>query len=248
MPDADLWRPLGAELARWQDAGRVADFWLRDDDAVEPSVALDRLLTLAGQAAVPLALAVVPARAGRALAERIGAENGLGVAVHGWSHENHAPSAEKKQELGPHRPAEIVLAELADAKIITDSLFTAQALPMLVPPWNRIDPALLPALPGLGFTTLSTFGKAMPAPIASLNTHVDLMFWQGERKGKAHAVLVGEVVAALAERREAGSGEPIGILSHHLVHDETAWSFLQGLFEVTADAHACRWMPARELM
>ena len=249
MPDADLWRPLTAELARWQDAGRVADLWLRDDDAVEPSAAIDRLLALTGQAAVPITLAAIPARSGRALAERVAAESGLGVAVHGWSHQNHAPDGEKKQELGPHRPADAVLAELADAKIIIDSLFTAQALPMLVPPWNRIDPALLPALPGLGFTTLSVFGKAAPAPIASLNTHVDVMVWRGERKGgKEHAALVGEIVAALAERREAGSGEPIGLLSHHLVHDETAWSFLQALFEVTNEAAACRWMAARELM
>ena len=56
------------------------------------------------------------------------------------------------------------------------------------------------------------------------------------------------MVAALVERREAGSGEPIGLLSHHLVHDETAWSFLQALFEVTNEAAACRWMAARELM
>src|SRR6185369_1020035 len=99
MPDAALWQPLAAELARWQDAGRVADFWLRDDDAVEPSAALDRLLAMAAHGAVPVTLAVIPAHSGRALAERIAAENGLGVAVHGWSHENHAPAVEKKQEL-----------------------------------------------------------------------------------------------------------------------------------------------------
>lgn len=249
MPDAGLWRPLAAELGRWQDAGRIVDFWLRDDDAVEPSAALDRLLALAGHAAVAPTLAVIPARTGRALAERIAGETGLGVAVHGWSHQNHAPAGEKKQELGLHRPADIVLAELADARIIIDSLFPAQALPILVPPWNRLAPALLPDLPGLGFTSLSVFGKAPPGPLDCLNTHVDLMAWGGERKGgREHPALVAEIVAALVERREAGSSEPIGLLSHHLVHDETAWSFLQDLFEMTNEAPACRWMAARELI
>lgn len=248
MPDADLWRPLAAELARWQEAGRVADFWLRDDDAVDPSAALDRLFALTGSAAVPVTLAVIPARVGGSLAERAATEAGVTAAVHGWSHENHAPSGEKKEELGPHRPAETILAELGDAKIIVDSLFGALALPMLVPPWNRIDEALLPSLPGIGFTTLSAFGPAQAGPLKGLNTHVDLMEWKAERKGKEHTLLVAEIVAQLQARLDTGSSESIGLLSHHLVHDETAWSFLQGLFDTTAEPPACRWLSARDLM
>ena len=91
MPDADLWRPLVAELARWQDAGRVADFWLRDDDAVEPSTTLDRLFALTGAAAVPVTLAVIPARVGRSLAERAAAEAGVTGAVHGSRATSRAP-------------------------------------------------------------------------------------------------------------------------------------------------------------
>jgi hypothetical protein len=248
MPDADLWRPLVAELARWQEAGRVADFWLRDDDAVEPSAALDRLFALTGAAAVPVTLAVIPALVGKNLAERAAAESGVTAAVHGWSHENHAPSGEKRQELGPHRPADVVLAELGDAKIIVDSLFGPLALPMLVPPWNRIDEALLPSLSGLDFTVLSAFGPAAGGPLKCLNTHVDLMAWKGERKGKEHVDLVGEMVAELQQRLDTGNSEPIGLLSHHLVHDETAWSFLQGLFDTMAEPPACRWLSARDLM
>jgi hypothetical protein len=247
MPDAGLWRPLVAELARWQEAGRVADFWLRDDDAVEPSAALDRLFALTGAAAVPVTLAVIPALVGKNLAERAAAESGVTAAVHGWSHENHAPSGEKRQELGPHRPADVVLAELGDAKIIVDSLFGPLALPMLVPPWNRIDEALLPSLPGLGFTVLSAFGPAA-GPLKCLNTHVDLMGWKGERKGKEHGALVGEIAAELQQRLDTGNNEPIGLLSHHLVHDETAWSFLLGLFDTMAEPPACRWLSARDLM
>jgi hypothetical protein len=243
-----LWQPLLAELARWQAVGRVAEFWLRDDDAVQPTAALDRLLALTGQSAVSVTLAVIPARAERSLAERLAPETGITVAVHGWAHENHASTGEKKNELGPHRPADVVLAELGDARIIVDSLFGTLALPMLVPPWNRIDAALVPSLAGVGFAVMSVFGPAMPAPIASLNTHIDLIDWHGGRKGKEHGALVAELVAALAARLDTGSREPVGLLTHHLVHDETAWSFLLGLFDAMAEPTSCHWLSARELM
>jgi hypothetical protein len=117
-----------------------------------------------------------------------------------------------------------------------------------VPPWNRIDEALLPSLPALGFTALSAFGPARPGPLKCLNAHVDLMEWKAERKGKEHAALVAEIVAQLKQRLEAGSSEPIGLLCHHLAHDETAWSFLQGLVDTMAEPPACRWLSARDLM
>ena len=63
------WRHLSEELDAWAEAGRSASLWWRDDDAVEPSPALARLLTLASARDLPLALAVIPARASEALAE-----------------------------------------------------------------------------------------------------------------------------------------------------------------------------------
>ena len=44
------WQALAGELDRWQRAGRRADFWWRDDDAVAPGLALERLLGLARRA------------------------------------------------------------------------------------------------------------------------------------------------------------------------------------------------------
>jgi hypothetical protein len=248
MPEAEIWEPLSIELARWQEAGRVADLWLRDDDAIEPTAALDRLVAASAGAAIPLTLAVIPARVERALAERVAGEQAITAAVHGWAHANHAPATEKKQELGPHRAADVVLAEVSDARIIVDSLFGAAALPMLVPPWNRIDPALLPSIAGIGFTAASAFGRAKAAPIRMVNAHVDLIDWHGGRNGKDHGLLVRELVAELQQRLDDNSREPVGLLSHHLVHDDTAWSFLERLFDITSGNPACRWASARELM
>ncbi|TIS82782.1 MAG: polysaccharide deacetylase, partial [Mesorhizobium sp.] len=56
-----IWQPLVEELACWRRADRKAEFWLRDDDAVDPTAALDRLLELTRALEVPLTLAVIPA-------------------------------------------------------------------------------------------------------------------------------------------------------------------------------------------
>ncbi len=46
MSSDDVWQPLLRALDRWNRAGRRAEFWLRDDDAIEPTEPLDRLLDL----------------------------------------------------------------------------------------------------------------------------------------------------------------------------------------------------------
>ena len=53
MTEDPIWQPLQAELARWIHASRSAKFWLRDDDAVEPTAALDRLIGLANDFDAP---------------------------------------------------------------------------------------------------------------------------------------------------------------------------------------------------
>src|SRR5262245_19543678 len=99
------WRDLQDEAARWAEAGRAADLWWRDDDAADTGPALDRLIALQRDSGVPLALAVVPARATPALADRLAGEPGIAVVQHGYAHTNHAAAGAKKVELGLERPA-----------------------------------------------------------------------------------------------------------------------------------------------
>lgn len=227
--------------------GRQVTFWLRDDDAIEPTPALDHLLVLAAQYQIPLTLAVIPQHTGTALAERLASEADVCVAVHGWSHDNHAPPSEKKQELGPHRAASIVLAELRAGFDKLKALHGGNFLSMLVPPWNRIDPALLGDLPTLGFETLSVFGREKASsPIALLNTHVDVMDWHGTRGGRDTDVLFGEIAAWLDLAVQSITA--LGILTHHLVHDTAVWSFLERLFQLTSAHPACRWASARTIL
>jgi hypothetical protein len=105
-------------------------------------------------------------------------------------------------------------------------------LPVLVPPWNRIAPGLVPALPEIGFRGLSTFGirpqrRLVPGWV-QVNTHIDLIDWRARRFAGIETVL-GAFAQALAAAR--ASDEPIGLLSHHLAMDEAAWDFLSSFWE-----------------
>ncbi|MFN0113423.1 MAG: polysaccharide deacetylase family protein [Paracoccaceae bacterium] len=246
LTQPDPFAPLTAELAAWSETGRAAPLWLRDDDAALPTPALDRLLALSAAAAVPVTLAVIPATTGKALAARLAAAPGVSVAVHGWRHANHAPPGRKSAELGPERPAATILGELSRGRARLAHLFPAQAIPLLVPPWNRIDPGLLPPLPALGFRALSTFGPEPPDQLLPfVNTHADLIDWRGTRGGREPARLVAELVARLGALRGGAAGVA-GLLTHHLVHDEAAWAFLEDLFVATRRAGAS-WLPAAAL-
>lgn len=246
MPREQIWQPLVEELERWNHAGRTATFWLRDDDAVEPTAQLDRLLRLTGTFTIPTVLAVIPAHTGKALARRLASESNISVAVHGWSHDNHAPAGEKKQELGPHRSRQTILTELATALARMQKLHGLHLIPMLVPPWNRIDSELLPDLGALGFEALSVYGPARPSPIRMLNSTIDLMDWHGTGGCHDHSLLVRSIVAQLQQAFENG-GDGVGLLAHHLVHDETAWVFLAHLFEATSQHEACKWRSVRDI-
>jgi peptidoglycan/xylan/chitin deacetylase (PgdA/CDA1 family) len=240
------WTPLISILDAWQIEGRVAKFWLRDDDAVEPTPALMRLVDLCKRHQVPATLAVIPAQAGRALPHFLRDRDGIEVALHGWSHENHAPPEEKKQELGPHRAADLVLAELAAGRERLEALFGEQFIPVLVPPWNRIDKSLLPRLAEIGVTGLSVFGPEKVGVLPTVNTHADIMDWHGTRGCRPVGDIVADVVARLGEMR-VGPGS-MGLLTHHLVHDEAAWQFLDGLLAAMAGHPACRWVGLGELL
>ena len=239
------WELLALELERWSGASRKADFWLRDDDAVTPTAPLDRLLGLTGRFGIPVTLAVIPAFTDEALARRLSHTPHATVAVHGWSHRNYAPDGQKKQELGSYRPRGVVLDELSRGLSHLTNLHGERAMPMLVPPWNRIDDGLLSDLGAIGFTALSVYGPARPAPLTVINTHVDLMDWHGTRGCRDHAVLVHDIVSELD--RAFVSGDPVGLLTHHLVHDEAAWTFLEGLFEATAGL-AANWRSVGDLI
>lgn len=254
MTDA-AWESLARELGAWTEGGRTATFWWRDDDAIDATASLKKLLGLSGALSVPLMLAVIPAKATPALGATLARLNGA-VLQHGFAHINHAPAGSPKSEFSGARPLAERLSDLATGRHTLADLVGPRLLPVLVPPWNRIDDDLVDALAACGYTALSTFRpRARPFArpgLAQVNTHLDLIDWAGTRHfvGTAHALAV--LVDHLAARRAAWSNsaqpdEATGVLSHHLAMDEPSWDFLATLLRQTQAHPAVRWLDAAEL-
>jgi hypothetical protein len=157
--------------------------------------------------------------------------------VHGLRHANHAPPGEKKAEFGGHRPVEIMASEAEQALRIAQERLGSRLLPVFVPPWNRLSPELVSRLPRSGFTALSTFndrGTAYPVEgLLQINSHVDPIDWHGTRSLAEPASIVAALAGAIGRRAlgRADRDEPIGLLTHHLVHDEVIWSFCERLMD-----------------
>ena len=227
-------------------------FWWRDDDAVADTPALDRLLKLARAYDAGIGLAVIPGRLEASLASRLTDERSALALVHGLSHANHAPPDAKKAEFGAHRPLPIMAAEAQRALHMASERLGSKLLPVFVPPWNRIAGELVPHLSRLGFAGLSTFtDRSAASPAAGLlqiNTHLDPIDWRGTRSAVDPAQFVAAFAGAV-ERRIMGHAdrdEPIGLLTHHLVHDEVIWALCERLIAHLA-ARDIRFPAARHV-
>jgi hypothetical protein len=225
------WRELEATLDAVAEQGKAIRLWWRDDDAGRDVAALERLLELAEQRALPVALAVVPVWLETSAQARIAASTQATVLQHGYAHANHAPPGSKSCELGA-RDIGTIVSELARGREALVDAFGGTFLAVLVPPWNRIEPGLIGRLAACGFCGLSTYGRraaAEPAPgLRQVNAHLDPIDWRGDR------LFVGEVAALERLIAVLDPDEPIGILSHHLAMDEPGWRFLDQLLGMLA--------------
>lgn len=243
------WDALTAELDLWMVAGRKAHFWWRDDDAVEATPALDRLIELQARSGIPLALAIIPARAQDSLGRRLSGQSGIAALQHGLAHQNHATAAEKKSEFPAARPLSERLADLRRGQALMRAQFSDRLLPLFVPPWNRLGVDLLPEMTSAGLAAISGFAPrktywAAPG-LAWLNTHIDPIDWHGADNPAAAAHSLATAGAHLRAMRLGEMPEqPLGLLTHHLRHDDTIWDFTAVFLATTAAHPAVRWLDA----
>lgn len=241
------WTALTDEVARWGDAGRRVEFWWRDDDACQATAALQRLLQLARDAQVPLALAAIPQDFDAAVVAP-----GISPAYlmqHGADHCNRAAIGQKKTEFPASEPVAQALVRLRVGRERVESAASGHALQVLVPPWNRIASTLLvDALAGAGYKGLSRFGPRqgrLAAPeLVQVNTHVDIIDWRGGRGFAGEDLLLAQAVDHLRAKRTGlvDPTEPTGWLTHHAVHDEHCWEFLHRLILTTVAWDHVDWV------
>jgi predicted deacetylase len=248
LDDAAL-KPLLQELDAWAASGSQATLWWRDDDCIEPTPALDRMTRLSTACNVPLGLAVIPAHASAALADRLRDDLTVFVLLHGFAHLNHAGKGERAAEFGAHRSVETRAAEIADGW--RRLAYLPRRVPVFVPPWNRFDPDIANGVARAGINVISAFGPSRPlsSGVVEANCHCDIISWKTTRGFTGVTKSVAMIVEHLAARRtgSAPAAEVTGVLSHHLDHDEGCWAFLETLFRLTHIHPGARWVSPSNL-
>lgn len=243
------WDALARECDAWAADGRSIELWWRDDDAVADTPALRRLCDIA---AVPLSLAVIPAKLTTSLPAFLKSHRSVSVLQHGFDHTNRAPAGGKKSEFPATRPWAEVARVLGQGRDKLAAAFGGQFVPALTPPWNRIDAGHAARLTELGYRGLTTYlPRKAPknAGITQINTHVDVIDWHGSRGFLGVAASLDLLTRHLAAKRlgEADPAEPTGLLTHHLVHDTETWTFLGALLGWCADKPFISWRSAADL-
>ncbi|MCJ2133844.1 glycosyl transferase family 28 [Methylobacterium sp. J-026] len=224
--------------------GLSVPFLWRDDDAVTATPALDRLIGLAQTRGTPILLAAIPDGIDAALARRLEMAPEMRVAVHGLAHRNHAPPGAKPAEFGADRPLSDLRADAAAGlRIARERISESILLPVFVPPWNRLAPALAALLPELGYRGLS----AVPGPpipgLRRIDATLDPIDWRGTRSLREPEAML----RALADDITRVPDRPIGLLTHHLVQDAAVWRFVEDLLAVLLGHPAVRVPDPRRL-
>ena len=266
---SSTWEALLSELDCWSETGKIATFWIRDDDACAVTPQLERLRELAVRHGVEIALAVIPGRLEIELVDYLRTEGSPFHAMcHGWKHVDYGPEG-RPGEFGPDRP----LSELhADAKLAFNEFGThfGSSGVVFVPPYGRITEELVGALPEIGYVGVSTGPTNVERRLARIMSrlswlpsirlsngrsipHFDVQIdpFDWARGTSRTAASVGEEIVGHLRLRRNGfvaSGAPIGLLMHHLVHDATTWELCDGLLEALTEHSAVRWAGVRSVI
>lgn len=229
---------LGPELALWAKAGHAPVLWWRDDDARVPTQALERLLSLSRRHDAPLTLAAIAGPSLAMLVRHIEAEPGVELAVHGFKHVNRQPDGQGFGEIVDSDDVDWVRAQL---RATVATFHRAGVAPTLfVPPWNNLKPQLLEVLPDSSISVVSGFdlNSGSGDGVTRLDAHLDVLRWKGGGRFRGTWRFLSRMRRLLAQRRLAGQwDEPIGLLTHHLDHDQATWLFLEtflAAFRITA--------------
>ncbi|MBV9510047.1 MAG: polysaccharide deacetylase [Caulobacteraceae bacterium] len=216
---------LQDELRAWRSAGRRAILWWRDDDARGPSERLLRLLEISDLGQVPLSLAVIPDQGVKALPPLLSERPWVSLIQHGVDHRNRRDGS-CAGEFPASASDAVMQTLLCQSGSVLEGL--PGRLAVFAPPWNDVHPRLLPVLQSCGYRGLSAWGQIHEPGGARLDVHLDLLRWRGGARFRGRARFWAALAHELAVRRKNSLWRaPIGLLTHHLSHEERAWRFLE---------------------
>lgn len=246
----DIWAELQHEL---QQQPSPVKLWWRDDDAVEDSAPLQQLLSLTRQHQVAVHLAVIPQCLQPSLdcIQQPEYRSLCFVMQHGIRHQSHALEGQRKVELGGGRAINDIINDLAEGRHLLAQHFSDQYVDILVPPWNRLSDEVQLQLPAIGYTRLSVLGPR-PEPetgaIPQLNVHLDIIDWKA-RHFAGDEVILRRLLSLLQLRRmgQLDEAEPLGLMTHHLDHDDQCWDFIDRFLAFCSTRNTVQWLAGQPL-
>ena len=151
-------------------------------------------------------------------------------------------------ELGLHRDGSVVLDELDKGYRKLDEYFGECFLPVIVPPWNHIDPGLYESLATRGYSAISAFGARESVQLAdnlvAINAHCDPIRWKTGAKFAGELKTIKQLVSHLSSRRlgQVDKSEPSGFLTHHIDLDNEGWAFCERLAACVDQHPGAKWL------
>jgi len=240
---------LKSALAQRQQQAMPIRLFFRNDDVDEDEAALWRLARLFLQRNTPINLAVIPGRltaaCGELLAQAVSDAPALvELNQHGWRHINHECEG-RKSEFGPGRAYAEQFADIALGQARMTEAFGQNWFPVFIPPWNRCSEGAYRALDHLGFRALSA--KQGNSAVAGyrfkeISITLDLFRWRGGARLKSSEEIVGDLIAQLSRR------QTIGVMLHHKVMDERAYSLLSSMLDTLASYPIVRFYTFQSLL
>ncbi len=222
------------------------NFWWRDDDAGRDHPNLEKLVELAATVQVPICLAVVPSWLDRQAIAAIGSFRDSTVIQHGWAHRNNAYPGHKKIELGGTASIAAHQRLLLMGRDRLEAAFGDRFRQILAPPWNRIDAHHRRLAADLGYRAISTFSKitfnTINRPICRIDTNIDAIDWHNNKRTKSASELASE-----AKALRLRGFRTIGLLTHHLEHDETAFGEIKRFIHKTSELVEAQWVTLGDL-
>jgi hypothetical protein len=259
------WEDAQRELDCWAMQGLRVAFWVRDDDAFRTSDQLARLHELAENHDITIGLAVIPAKLHPCLPRYIISKDGqrFHPMCHGWQHINHARAGRRPAEFGRERPISALLKDAQLAYRAFSNHFGGADV-VFVPPFGRISRALVRALPEIGFSGISgaagwlerklshlsdwniripTVGSLCRSDVPRLDVQIDPIDWR-DRTAHNPAMISQTLVRCLRARRNGllASSLPIGLVTHHLDHDESVWRACDALVRLLRRHEAVKFL------
>jgi peptidoglycan/xylan/chitin deacetylase (PgdA/CDA1 family) len=240
---------LKSMLTLRQNQDAPLHIFFRNDDVDKDEATLRRLLRLFMRRETPINLGVIPGRLTAACGELLAqyvrdAPALIELNQHGWRHINHEREG-RKCEFGPSRTFDEQLADIAQGQSRMSEAFGTHWFPVFIPPWNRCAEDTYRALDQLGFHALSAKqGNAVVTGyrFKEISVTLDLYRWRGGASLKPSEEIFGELVAQISRR------QTIGVMLHHKVMDERAFSFMDSMLDTLASCPIVRFNTFQSLL